>query len=73
MSKTFKLNSSNGQLYAICVWNENAFRPPEQRYVCEVYNCTEGVLVDDEYFCGDDFLNLCEAITEKQYEALTKG
>lgn len=72
MNKTFKLNSSNGQLYAICVWNENVCRPPEQRYVCEVFNCTERVMIDDEYFCGDEFLNLCEPISEEEYKRLTK-
>lgn len=67
---TFKLNSSNGQLYAIKVWNVNECRPPEQRYVTEVYNCTEGGLVDDEYFCGDSFLDLCEPISKKEYNKL---
>lgn len=69
----FKLNSSNGQVYAINVWNVNNCRPPEQRYITEVYNCTEKGLVDDEYFCGDKFINLCESITENEFNNLTAG
>lgn len=50
----FILHSSNGMDYKIEVISDNDFRPPEERYGCDVYD-GNGVYAGDVMFFGEDF------------------
>ena len=52
----FILHSSNGMDYKIEIVSVNDFRPPEERYGCDMYD-GNGVYAGDVLFFGDDFFN----------------
>jgi hypothetical protein len=64
MAKTgdkFVLHSSNGMDYKIEVVNVNNFRPQDEKYACDVWDCN-GVYAGDLMFFGDDLLGQCEKV-----------
>ena len=54
------LHSVDGNDYEIEIINKNEFRPPSEKYACDV--SLKGQHYSDLYFCSDDFLNKCEVI-----------
>ena len=59
----FVLHSENGMDYSIEIVNINEFRDPETKYGADVYD-GNGNYAGDVMFCGDDFLDKCEKVSE---------
>lgn len=63
VGQKYILHSENGLDYDIEIVNINQFRPIDEIYAIDLYDCN-GTYAGDVIFVGDDFINKCELVED---------
>ena len=63
VGQKYILHSENGLDYDIEIVNINQFRPIDEIYAIDLYDCN-GTYAGDVIFVGDEFLSKCEKVED---------